>query len=522
MRRVSRAAQRRGSRRKFLALGVAAVALGAIGAASPGGQRLLNRATQAPPGPVARTDIGINLFGIAPFNRQQVFTNLIAQSEWFTSGDDGWKTMPQDQLDPRGWIRFLRPGQFAPRPFVMPPAPFTTLALRCTFIGRGRVSTGGVARLVAQDKSSADIVLTPEGRPDEGGWLQLDETDPADPLRNIDCRDRALPAGQVFHPAFMASLQGFSAIRFLDWQRVNDNPVSTWPTRTLPDTSSQAGPGGVAVEHMVRLANDAGVDPWFIMPYNADENYIAQFARYVDANLAPERTVYVELGNEVWNDMFAAARQARDEGLAAGLAPKNDPFRAQMRRYAQKSRTALRIWTRAFADRPTRLVRVVSSLNVYPDLAEMVFDYEDTAQWTDALATAPYITLDLEGRGAGDVDWVYSRLDAAVDETIDFAARNKAIATRYGKRFITYEGGQHLVTRDMALAHRIQRDPRMAAIYTRYLERWRDRVGDRLMLYASTAPIGEYGAWGLTEYAGQPTADAPKLRAVQAFLGGAN
>ncbi|UVO51480.1 hypothetical protein M0208_13560 [Sphingomonas sp. SUN019] len=511
----------RPARRKLLTLGIVAAATAAIGAASPGGKRLLNRDTQQPVGPAVPTDIGINLFGIAPYNRQQVFTNLIAQSEWFASQGAGWTALPHDQVDARGWVRFLRAGQFAPRPLVLPPAPFITLAVRCTFAGRGRLSAGGVARLVAERPSSVDIMLTSEGRADEGGWIQLEQTDPADPLRDVDCRDRALPQDQLFHPAFVASLRGFSAVRFLDWQRVNDNPVSIWETRTLPDASSQAGPGGVAVEHMVALANEASVDPWFIMPYNAEEDYIARFARYVHANLAPGRTAYVELGNEIWNDMFAAARQAREEGLAAGLAPKDDPFRAQMRRYAQKSRAALRIWTGVFADRPTRLVRVISTQNVYPDLAEMVFDYEDTARWTDALATAPYITLDLNGRGAGDVDWVYSRLDAAVDETIDFAARNKAIAARHGKRFITYEGGQHLVTRDMALAHRIQRDPRMAAIYTRYLERWRDRIGDRMMLYASTAPIGDYGAWGLTEYAGQPAADAPKLRAVRAFLGGA-
>ena len=41
-----------------------------------------------------------------------------------------------------------------------------------------------------------------------------------------------------------------------------------------------------------------------------------------------------------------------------------------------------------------------------------------------------------------------------------------------------YEGGQHLVTPDLELARAIQRDPRMEAIYTRYLTGWRDRFGD--------------------------------------------
>ena len=91
-------------------------------------------------------------------------------------------------------------------------------------------------------------------------------------------------------------------------------------------------------------------------------------------------------------------------------------------------------------------------------------------------------------------------------------------ATRFGTDLFAYEGGQHLITRDVALAQAVQRDPRMAGVYARYLTAWRDTIGDRVMLYASTAPIGEFGSWGLREYAGQPIGDTPKLRAVRQFL----
>jgi hypothetical protein len=46
---------------------------------------------------------GINLFGLANFNRDQVYLNLINQSEWFTSRGDGWTLMPKEQLD-RKWL----------------------------------------------------------------------------------------------------------------------------------------------------------------------------------------------------------------------------------------------------------------------------------------------------------------------------------------------------------------------------------------------------------------------------------
>ena len=471
-------------------------------------------------GPPSATEVGVNLFGLQTYNHEQVFANLLTQSEWFGSRGEGWAPMPASRLNARGWVRVLGPGEFATRPLFVPPTP-GTMSVRCTFDGRGRLSTGGAATLTRQEDGVAHLRIAATGAENEGAWLQLDATDPADPVRDLDCRDIAVPRDRVFDAAFVASLQGFAAVRFLDWQRVNDNPASRWATRARPDDGSQAGPGGVAVEHMVRLANEAQVDPWFIMPYAADDAYIAGFARYVHDHLAPDRTAYVELGNEVWNDMFAASQQARAEGVAARLAPPDDPYRAQMRRYAQKTRAAMRIWTQVFADRPGRLVRVAAAHNAYPDTAEMILGFEEVARWTDALATAPYIYLDLDGRGVGDLDAIYAGMDAAIDETLDFAVRNRAIAARYGKRFIAYEGGQHLVTRDLPLARLIQRDPRMEGVYARYLDRWRTRLGDRIMLYASTASIGEHGSWGLREYAGQPLADAPKARAVRRFLLGA-
>ena len=475
-------------------------------------------ASVTPPGAVPPTRVGVNLFGPETFNRQQVFANLIAQSEWFTAEGDGWSRMDDGQLDANGWIKYLKPGQAAPRPLILPPSPFHRIAVRCNFLGKGEISVGGIAEETDRGTQFVEFDLVSQGREDEGAWIQLDRTDPADPLRNIDCREKDRPATQLYHPEFIGFLQGFSVIRFLDWQQTNGNRGGDWSRRTGATDSSQIAKEGVAIENMIALANEARVDPWFLMPYNADNSYIENFARLVHDRIAPERTVYVELGNEVWNDMFEAAEQAREEGLKFRLDPDGDPTKAQMRRYAQKSRNALQIWTRIFADRPRKLVRVVSSLNVYPDLAKMILEYEDTARYVDALATAPYIHLDLDGRDADDVDWVFSRLGAAVDETIGWAAQNRAIAASYGKRFITYEGGQHLVTTNMELAYRVQRDPRMAAVYDRYLTGWKSRVGDLLMLYASTTPISEYGSWGLREYAGQPLAQAPKERAVRQFL----
>lgn len=496
-----------------LVLGVATVAATSKNKKVSSPERAL---PSVPPPPEARTELGINLFGLANYNRQQVYLNLIAQSEWFSSHGDGWTLMPAAQLDNNGWVKQLQPGQTAPRPLIMPPAPFRKTLVRCEYKGRGEFSADGVASIKSSEEGSFLLELSPTGAPEEGGWIELMKTDPKDPVRDVDCRETTVSKTERFHPAFLDFVKGFKVVRFLDWQRTNDNIDVNWATRTVPAYSTQVGAAGASIEDMIDVANRTGADPWFLMPYKADDQYIRQFARLVHEKLDPKRTVYVELGNEVWNDMFDAAEQAQREGLELKLGD-GDPKRAQMVRYAQKVRAAMKIWTEVYADRPDHLVRVASSQAAWSDLANMILDDADTVRWVDALATAPYIWFDLNGFGKGDLDRIFAAMPAAIDATMKFAEQNRAIAMKHGKRFITYEGGQHLVTSNLELANAIQRDPRMADVYTRYLTEWDKRIRSTLTLYASTAPIAEYGSWGLMEYAGQPLEQTPKLRAVRQF-----
>ena len=44
------------------------------------------------------------------------------------------------------------------------------------------------------------------------------------------------------------------------------------------------------------------------------------------------------------------------------------------------------------------------------------------------------------------------------------------------------------------------------------------QVGDTLTLFALSGPVSQYGSWGISEYVGQPVANAPKAKAVQSFL----
>jgi hypothetical protein len=66
----------------------------------------------------------------------------------------------------------------------------------------------------------------------------------------------------------------------------------------------QARAGGVALEHIVGLANTLGASPWINVHHLADDAYVAALATLLKASLRPDLTLYVEHSNEVWNAAF--------------------------------------------------------------------------------------------------------------------------------------------------------------------------------------------------------------------------
>jgi hypothetical protein len=263
---------------------------------------------------------------------------------------------------------------------------------------------------------------------------------------------------------------------------------------------------------MIALAKETHADPWFNMPWNGDDDYFERFARMVHDSLPADRTVYVEMGNELWNHAFRASQQAGKEGVAEGLS--SDPNIAGLYRYAERLAHVMDIWKKVYADRPGRLVRVAACQNG-PSCGKVVLGYQDTAKHVDALATAPYFGARLNRTPFANADAVFAALDPEIDRTLDLALQAKAVAAQYGKRYLAYEGGQHLIFKDIALEEQVERDPRMYEAYKKYLDIWRSRIGDTLALYASTGGIGRFGSWGLIEYVGQPLSETPKMRAVQ-------
>lgn len=462
--------------------------------------------------------LGVNLARPKYWNFERSFMNLTMGGVWSLVTSAGWVPMDASRIDSSGSVKSLASNEQAAIVLAYPQPSSSGKTFRCTYTGTGAIHVDGesVSQIQTGDHKIEFKWILNYPQPDYA-WLQISSTSASDPIRNIDCREADASPTQLFSTEFLDSLRPFGMLRFIDWEDAIQNTGGDWSKRTLP-TAMTIGPDGVAVEHMVELLKELNADGYFCIPWNADDEYVTKFAQYVHDNMPANRTVYVEVSDEIWNG-FAAGVQAQQEGIAQNL--DSDPFTARMKRYGQKVNSVMRIWTQVYADRPSKLVRIAASQAVNFGVSDSALSFTDP-NLIDALAIAPYFGYDLFDNGANQnasIDDLMLQLATKADESIDTMKRLKDHVAKYGKRMITYEAGQHVVTSNIPLAQSIERDPRMYDIYKRYIQRWHDELGDLMTLYSATTPISQYGSWGIREYNEQPLSETPKRRAaVEAAL----
>jgi hypothetical protein len=121
---------------------------------------------------------------------------------------------------------------------------------------------------------------------------------------------------QTFRNEYLEHLKNFSVLRFMDWTATNDNQVVNWSDRTKLTDARQSSGKGVAWEYVVQLANQLDKDVWINVPANASDDYIQNLATLMRDQLEPDRVVYVEYSNEVWNGIFDQFDQNYDAAVA--------------------------------------------------------------------------------------------------------------------------------------------------------------------------------------------------------------
>jgi len=483
--------------------------------------------------PNENSALGINLGGVTYWSSEIVFVDLFKHSQTFKSQAPGKGYAQGGPLDltADGWVRALRgDGQFADSIVLSrPKLGYPIGVYTCLYEGKGKIQFAYRTKIVEESSGRIRVQV---GSDQDLLTLRITETDPADPVRNIRF---VLPGfedsykDQPFHPDFLKRWEKFKVLRFMDLQRTNNSGQIQWSDRPTPNLQTQGDETGVALEYLIQLANTLHADPWFCMPHQATDDYIRSSAEMVKAQLRPDLKVYIEYSNECWNGIFGQARHCRDKGKALGLS--DNDYQAQLRYYSKRSVEIFKIWESVFGGRD-RLVRVLAAQSANPWTSQQVMDFEDACKHADVLGIAPYF-----GNALGDPKTQNEVAQMTVDQVLDKCAEylvegNKTIAEQAriakerGLRLVAYEAGQHLVGYGGAennkpledLLQAANRHPRMKTLYLDYLAGWKQNSGTLAAIFSSMGTYSKWGSWGLMEYHGQPTTEAPKYQAVIEFL----
>lgn len=480
--------------------------------------------------PNTHAPMGMNLAGVHDWSPEWPFVDCFKTARpWIPQLASGgpWSTGAPLALTPEGWP-ILAPGQaagtliFRDQQGLYPAGQYL-----CLYDGTGQITFGFDAATVSSQPGQITINVTPGNG---GIYLKIIASDPNNPVRNI----RVLMPGftaqngaEVFHPGYLDRIRHYKVLRFMDWQQTNDSQLANWADRTTPSTFTQAAANGVALEHMIDLANRLDADPWFSMPHQATDDFVQNFATMVLQQLEPERKVYVEYSNEVWNGIFSQASYAQSMGLALGLS--TNAFQAQLRFQSQRSVQMFQIWHQVFAGQTDRIVRVMASQSANSWTAGQVLGWQNAAASVDALAIAPYFggILGTTGQAPTTLTLNVAGVLAACQQDIltveGHILSNKSVANAAGVDLIAYEGGQHLVgvgsyQSNATLTQLFidaNRDPAMYALYRDYHARWFNAGGGMFCSFSSAFRPGIYGSWGVVEWQDQPDSSAHKFRAIR-------
>jgi hypothetical protein len=500
--------------------------------------------------------VGINLFTVANWSPALPFTDAFKSSrDWIPQSNSVWDTKEAINLDSQGWVTSLpSSGTTYNKVTAHLLIPTGGRYLGGQYIvfydGEGTLQYAGDANLVSRDlDANQDVInVTPSRR---GITLSITQTNPDDYLRNI----RVVPAAQVgtyveqiFNPDYLAKIQPFTTLRFMDWMETNNSTQMNWSTRPTVETATWMN-RGVPVEIMVELANQTHSNPWFTMPHMATDDYVRSFAEYVAANLDSDLNVYVEYSNEVWNFGFGqyqwVAQQARNEWPDS---PINE-YQKVMDWYSRRTTQITRIWDEVFENNnPERVIGVMGARAADNSWGRRTLDYAwaenpltNTEYGIDAVAIAPYFGNYIGQKEDQVLAWTTTEADGGLGKLFDEitqggqitggptggALRNaydnmmayKQIADAKGLSLISYEAGQHLVGENPAvidLFKTANRDPRMGEIYEQYLEKWNEIGGGLMMPFNEISPYTQYGSWGALESVYDT--ESPKYNALLNFI----
>ena len=489
--------------------------------------------------PNYQTPIGTNLPFLRSWGRDYPFTDAFKSSrEWISQCHNcGWHGGGPLMLDSLGWVTGFPAAHPDSVHFVQ------TMLLDGAFDkptgtyhlmweGEGEINIiGDIEEIRVIDDHHWEVEVK-EG--DFGFWFYVYSTDPnntGDYIRNIrfilpDYIDTY--ETELFQEQFLEVMKKYSAIRFMDWGETNFSPLETWAQRTTPQHQTQSRAEGVSLEYMIALCNKLEADMWYCMPHAADDEYVQKTAELIKAQLHPDRKLYLEYSNEVWNFSFGQFNYCRQKGIELNLTELGNPATEY---YALRVGQIFDIFANVFGD-SEQVQNVIAWQNYDVYWTKMILEYNGNQAKTDAVAIAPYFG-GLTGKPA---DYEKEK-DLTLDEVIDLCL-HKLTGTMDGIRgqidmlkgrnipLIAYEGGQHLVgldfvREDTAFTNKLiaaNHHPRMKDAYLDYFNRWKEVGGELFMHFSLMGDGSKYGSWGAFDFYSTDRRYAPKQAAIDEFI----
>ena len=408
-----------------------------------------------------------------------------------------------------------------------PPA-FPEGEYRLLYEGEGEFAFDG-ASIVSE--AQGEIILQYDGH--QTLFVHMTDTNPDNHLRNIRLLRPDAVEGERFPRTYIDYLRPYSVIRPLHFigEQLTYGPYARWEERKTPDYSHWGGAFGAPYEVAIELANQSASDLWLNLPIAADDDYLRNLAQLTLDLLDPERKLYLEYGNELWNwsypyqigrDHVLAWAQERWPDVLGEVRPytDGDPVSETMMIYSwQGARTTeiSDIFDEVWGDQADRLVVVlagqVGASQPFWDPSRYLLEcpvgvgeegLEPPAANADAFAIAPYFSEE-----EGVIEFDRSSPAAFFDDALDFVRgegqwgedaaepglryqirSDKRLADEYELPLIAYEGGQHFIgstyTRDVISNH-----PLMRTLYDAYFEVWQEEGGGLFVHFAGIIPRGQ-------------------------------
>ncbi len=470
--------------------------------------------------------LGINLSQVNYYNREWVFVDAIKQAKpWVSTNPNGnpFDTGEIVQTDVRGWP--LLPAGKAAQTLIynQTQGAYPAGQYVCTYVGTGEIQFQWDAQVVSNEPGRIVLDVTPT---DNGILMRIAQSDPNDPIRDIKLWMPGFENAQSpFHPLYLQRMSKFKVIRFMDWGRTNEvSGPTSWNNRTRVDRFSQDGPNGVAIEYMIRLCNELGADPWFCMPHTADDAYITNFAASALEFLDPQRKIYIEWSNEVWNGRFDAHNYVTEQSGSSPFSSAWFDF------WGGRLTNTFTIWEQMFSGQEDRLVRVAAgqAANVWVtrnltnrlgnqvDAVACAAYFGETGANFDASTTAQDIINDAINRA------IPIKSDRFYRDHGNLAA---TLSDNLGRtiRMIGYEGGQHYAddNRNTPYAQALldaQYLPGMFSAYLKNLNAFEAAGGDLMIPFNYVDRPGNHGAWGHLEHQDDSVDSSEKFRALLYYI----